>query len=243
MTRRSTKLDDGVIPGAVPNGADPTGLQQHPVPARTEVLAVPRPEPHHEAMRTIGPARRFAILVGGIGVAAALAVGPVFGVDPVPGPDSTDTGRHGPPIVPPGQARQKAPSTPITVRGTVGTTTDEEGRTTYTLDVDGTTYELSAGPAWFWDQAHPLAGHVGDQVEVVGAVPEGSNEVDVETVDGVALREPGKPPWAGGPKRVGERHPGWKAWIEAHPDGNPGNGHGRDGAPGQSKKSDEAPAP
>jgi hypothetical protein len=25
----------------------------------------------------------------------------------------------------------------------------------------------------------------------------------------VALREPGKPPWAGGWKVVGEKHPGW----------------------------------
>jgi hypothetical protein len=243
MTGRSTALDDGVIPGPLPNRTDRPGLQQLPVPARTEVLALPSPEPHHEAVRTIGPARRLAILVGGIGVAAALAVGPVLGVDPVPGPDSTETGRQGPAIVPPGQARQKAPSTPISLRGTVRTSTDEEGRTSYTLDVDGTTYELSAGPAWFWGQAHPLAGHVGDQVEVVGQVRDGSNEIDVESVDGVALREPGKPPWAGGPKRVGERHPGWKAWSEAHPDGKPGNGHGRDGAPGRSKKVEEAPAP
>jgi hypothetical protein len=28
-------------------------------------------------------------------------------------------------------------------------------------------------------------------------------------VDGTRLREPGKPPWAGGWKVVGERHPGW----------------------------------
>jgi hypothetical protein len=28
-------------------------------------------------------------------------------------------------------------------------------------------------------------------------------------VDGKALREPGKPPWAGGWKVVGKDHPGW----------------------------------
>ena len=35
------------------------------------------------------------------------------------------------------------------------------------------------------------------------------DEVEVETVDGVALREPGRPPWAGGWKAVGSAHPGW----------------------------------
>ena len=29
------------------------------------------------------------------------------------------------------------------------------------------------------------------------------------TVDGKRIRAEGKPPWAGGWKRVGERHPGW----------------------------------
>lgn len=196
------------------------------------------------AMRTPRPARRLVLLVAGLGVAAALAAGPVFGVDPVPGPDSTDTGRQGPPITPPGQAKQKdkqkVPSTPITVSGTVATTTDADGRTTYTLDADGTTYELGAGPAWFWGSDHPLAAYVGKQVDIAGEIREGSSEIDVETVDGVALRAPGKPPWAGGPKAVGERHPGWKAWKAAHPDGKPGNGHGRDGAPGQLKKAEDA---
>ena len=28
----------------------------------------------------------------------------------------------------------------------------------------------------------------------------------------IAHNPTGKPPWAGGPKVQGERHPGWKAW-------------------------------
>ena len=66
--------------------------------------------------------------------------------------------------------------------------------------------------------------------------------LDVETVDGTAIRAPGKPPWAGGPWAVGSTHPGWKPWMA---DGKPGNGNGRAGAPGQSKDkaSDDEPEP
>ena len=174
-------------------------------------------------------------------LAAALAAGPVLGVDPsVPaGERSSLEERHGPPGTPPGQAKDKAARLPITVTGTVEAATDADGRAVYRLSAGGTTYELGAGPDWWWGSDHPLAAHVGEQVEVVGEIAEGSSEIDVESVDGVALRAPGKPPWAGGPKAVGERHPGWKAWSEAHPDGKPGNGLGRDGAPGQQKKIDD----
>jgi hypothetical protein len=187
-------------------------------------------------------ARRPAVLIGGLVLVGALAAGPVFGVDPaidpVPGPDSHPE-RQGPPHTPPGQAKEKTPATPITVAGTVTSTTDAEGHTIYALEADGTTYELGAGPHWFWGSDHPLAAHVGKRVEIAGETREGTTEIDVESVDGVALREPGKPPWAGGPAVVGERHPGWKAWSAAHPDGKPGNGHGREGAPGQSRTSED----
>ena len=54
---------------------------------------------------------------------------------------------------------------------------------------------------------------------VTGEAAEGSTEVDVLTVNGTVIREPGKPPWAGGWKQVGENHPGWSAekaarWAE-----------------------------
>ena len=38
---------------------------------------------------------------------------------------------------------------------------------------------------------------------------QGGTSVDVQSVDGKQIREPGKPPWAGGPMVVGKDHPGW----------------------------------
>ena len=113
--------------------------------------------------------------------------------------------------VPPGQANkpEKVAKTPITVSGTVEEATDADGRPSFTLRSGGTTYTLDGGPAWFYGNDHPMKGYVGQSVTIVGEVAEGSTEIDVETVNGNALREPGKPPWAGGWKLVGERHPGW----------------------------------
>ena len=133
-----------------------------------------------------------------VALLAALAL-PVMAADPSP------------PANPPGQANKpsKEPKTPITLRGTVAASTDAEGNRTFTLAAGGTTYTLDAGPSWFHGNDHPLAAHVGNSVTIVGERAEGSNEVDVDTVNGQALRAPGKPPWAGGWKVVGERHPGW----------------------------------
>lgn len=101
--------------------------------------------------------------------------------------------------------------------------------------VDGVTWELSAGPKWFWGVNNPLAAYVGKSVEVTGTYHTGEHDLGVATVDGKALRAAGKPPWAGGPKVVGSSHPGWK-------DGHPGNGHGRENAPGQLKDKSKATA-
>ena len=105
----------------------------------------------------------------------------------------------------------KTKGEPVTLSGTVGTRTDGDGHTEYTLDTGTAVLVLDAGPSWFFGDDHPLKGHVGKRVTIVGERRAGDDEVDVETVDGVRLREPGKPPWAGGPKVVGERHPGWSA--------------------------------
>jgi hypothetical protein len=59
---------------------------------------------------------------------------------------------------------------------------------------------------------------------------QGGTEIDAESVNGKLLREPGKPPWAGGPWVVGQRHPGWKPWMAGGK-----QGHGRENAPGQLK--------
>ena len=106
---------------------------------------------------------------------------------------------------------EKAHEPEVTVRlsGTVGTSTDAKGRATYTLRSGSTTYTLEAGPAWFYGDKHPLKAFVGKSVTIVGEQETGTAEVDVLSVNGTAIREPGRPPWAGGWKRVGEKHPGW----------------------------------
>ena len=109
----------------------------------------------------------------------------------------------------PGQAKEKVEKVPITISGTVDVATDENGKDAYTLRDGGTTYTLEAGPSWFFGNDHPLKAYVGESVTVEGEVAEGSTEVDVISINGTALREAGKPAWAGGWKVVGEAHPGW----------------------------------
>ena len=132
------------------------------------------------------------------------------------------------------------PETDVTVTGTVQSTVDGDGRTAYTLSAAGKTWTLSAGPRWFWGNKNPLAAFVGKSVTIAGTTHDGDADLDVSTVDGTAIRERGKPPWAGGPWVVGKNHPGWKAWMAG---GKPGNGHGRDQAPGQLKQASPAPTP
>ena len=103
----------------------------------------------------------------------------------------------------------KTPEVPITLRGTVATATDAKGRPTFSMVSGGTTYELGAGPPWFWGANNPLAKFAGKTVTITGETHVGATDVDVLTVDGTAIRAAGKPPWAGGWKVVGEKHPGW----------------------------------
>jgi hypothetical protein len=113
--------------------------------------------------------------------------------------------------------KSHGPETPVTLSGTIATGTDADGNPTFTLQAAGKTYDLSAGPPWFWGDKNPLNAYVGKSVTVAGNSEGGGTEVDVETVDGKAIRDPGKPPWAGGPKAVGPAHPGYKAWKDAKP--------------------------
>ena len=180
--------------------------------------------------------RRRSLLVG-VALVGTLAIAiPVMGADPSPS------------AVPPGQAKpdkspnpnkpdkaakaDKAPEVAVTVQGTVTKGTDDKGRPTYSVTAGGKTWELSAGPSWYWGDKNPLNAYVGKSVSIAGSTHEGEAELDVETVDGTALRASGKPPWAGGPWVVGETHPGWKPWMA---DGKPGKGLGRENAPGQLK--------
>jgi hypothetical protein len=166
---------------------------------------------------------RLIALAAGLVAVAAIAV-PVLGgaVAPAPATDriaaaESEKPGNGPPAEKPGKGPKvekgpKVASTPVTLTGRVGTRTDADGDTVYTLTVGSTVYDLHAGPPWWWGDAHPLKDLVGDTVTITGEKPENANEVDVLAVDGKTIREPGKPPWAGGWKTVGEKHPGWSQW-------------------------------
>ena len=91
--------------------------------------------------------------------------------------------------------------TDVTLTGTVGTETTARGATAYTLDTGAAVLRLDAGPAWFYPNAYPLAPYVGKQVTVVGKQRQGSRQVDVLSIDGNVIREPGRPPWAGGKQK------------------------------------------
>lgn len=120
-----------------------------------------------------------------------------------------------------GPKGDKAPEVAVTVTGVVKQAADGQGRPSFTLTAGTTTWELSDGPPWYWGDKNPLAAYVGKSVTVAGEAEQGSTELDVESVDGKAIRAPGKPPWAGGPWAVGPTHPGWKSWMA---NGKPGKG-------------------
>jgi hypothetical protein len=113
---------------------------------------------------------------------------------------------------------EKGPETEVTVTGTVGTRADADGETEYTLTAGTTVLVLDGGPPWFYGDDHPLKPYVGKHVTITGSQRAGDTELDVATVDGKPIRAKGRPLWAGGWKRVGERHPGWsqEKWDRWH---------------------------
>jgi len=133
--------------------------------------------------------RAIATAVGVVVVLSAIAILPVLAAKP-------DKAAH-------------AEKTPIKLTGTIQLATDADGHETYSLQSGGKTYTLEAGPAWFFGDKYPLKKFVGQSVTIDGEVAAGSTEVEVDSVNGTALRAPGKPPWAGGWKVVGAAHPGW----------------------------------
>jgi hypothetical protein len=160
--------------------------------------------------------RRFRLaFVAGLVLVLAVVVLPVLAATPGTGPtgDNAEAGTLNAEQSPGPKSEKakkpKVPKEPITLSGTVTAATDADGNPEYRLTSGGTTYTLEAGPAWFHGDNHPLKASVGKRVTIEGEVAEGSTQVDVATVDGTAIRAAGKPPWAGGWKRVGERHPGW----------------------------------
>jgi hypothetical protein len=162
--------------------------------------------------------RKLAVLAAGSALALVVVAVPVLGqggpgrsaAAPAPAASEKPKPSKGP-------KAEKVPETPVTLTGTVGTRTDDEGDTVYTLTVGTTVHDLEAGPSWFWGDANPLKPYVGKTVKVEGEQATGSTEIDVKTVDGTAIRGEGKPPWAGGWKVVGEKHPGWAQWkVDKH---------------------------
>ena len=152
--------------------------------------------------------RRQAILplaIAFIALVGLVAI-PALAADPSPSPAPAASEKPG---KGPKQAKDATPKAAVTLSGTVRTRTGSDGEIEYTLTSGSTTYTLDAGPAWFWKDKHPLRASVGKQVRITGEQAQGSTEVDVQAVDGTAVREPGKPAWAGGWKVVGKDHPGW----------------------------------
>jgi hypothetical protein len=188
-------------------------------------------------------ASRRQLGLAAVAVVATLAIAiPVLGADTTPSssPGQTKPENSAKPAqaTNPGQAHKTekaakpatSPEIAVTVFGTVQRGTDGQGRPTFTVTAAGKTWELSAGPPWYWGDKNPLMAFVGKSVTIAGSTENGSTELDVETVNDTAIRAPGKPPWAGGPWVVGPTHPGWKPWMA---DGKPG--HGTDTAPNKDK--------
>jgi hypothetical protein len=169
--------------------------------------------------RSTGPARGFAGLTV-LAILIAVIALPALAADPSASPSASSspaataapaaTAKPSKAPKPDKAAKpEKGPETDVTLTGTVGTRTDADGRTEYTLTTTTKTVVLEAGPPWFFGDNHPLKAYVGKKVTITGTQRAGADEVEVTAVDGKAIRAAGKPPWAGGWKRVGAKHPGW----------------------------------
>jgi hypothetical protein len=190
-------------------------------------------------------ARWLFAVVGALLIVGAVAL-PALAEDPgtEPGPAATGKPDHagrpawagrfdragGPPWAD-SNLERGTPRNAVTLTGVVGSRTDDTGRTVYTLTVGSVVYDLKLGPPWWWGDTHPLQVHMGKSTEIVGMQPEGRDVIHVRSVAGEQLRGAGRPPWAGGWKLAGERHPGWtreKAdrWAAKFGDGRPGWGPG-----------------
>ena len=193
--------------------------------------------------------RTRSLALGGAAVVIlGIAAVPVLGQAPSPTPAAAASAS---PFVPPGHSSdkpgngpktdkgekaEKAEEVAVSLTGVVGAKTDGEGRASYTLTVGSKVYSLEVGPPWFWGANNPLAPFVGKSTTITGEQATGSDEVEVFTAGGTTIREPGKPPWAGGWKVVGERHPGWAQWKVDKMKAKFGDGKpGRATAPGQQK--------
>jgi hypothetical protein len=157
---------------------------------------------------------RGPLAIASLLVLAVVVAIPVLAASPSPAPSghaAASAGASGEPDhggpKDKGPRASHAPEVQVTLRGTVTATTNADGSVDYTLVAGGRSLRLEVGPKWYWGHRNPLKASVGKTVTVVGE--QSADEVDVQSVDGVAIRQPGKPPWAGGWKVQGSIHPGW----------------------------------
>jgi hypothetical protein len=157
-------------------------------------------------VRRLPASLRGPLALGAVAILAVVVAIPALAASPSPnaaggngGDDGNGNGK--------GSKGSHEPEVTVTLKGTIVAATGAGGGVSYTLSVDGKTLRLSDGPPWFWGDKDPLEAYVGKTVTIVGE--QQADEVDVQSVDGTAIREPGKPPWAGGPNVVGKVHPGW----------------------------------
>jgi hypothetical protein len=214
-----------------------------------------RPDLSTRMAAMTGRRRTASLLVGAI-VVVALAL-PAFAADPSasssaappkaaasepPEPDESPGDEGSRPNkdnkVDKGNKGAETPEVAITLHGTIAMTKDSDGFPSFTIGSGSKTYGLEAGPPWFWGANNPLAKFAGKSVTITGETSAGSTDVDVLTVDGTSIRAPGKPPWAGGWKAVGSKHPGWSQDKADRFKAKFGDCF----PPGQCRKADTAPA-
>jgi hypothetical protein len=177
------------------------------VPARTANVAptigsqgpTQTPQIYTRDMRRL-PALRGPLALAALVVLAVVVAIPVLAASPSPSSGPGPGNGKGP-------KASHEPEVSVTLKGTVAATTAGDGSVEYTFTSGGRTLRLEAGPKWFWGDKNPLKPFVGKSVTIVGE--QSGDELEAQTVDGTALRAPGKPPWAGGWQAVGKSHPGW----------------------------------
>lgn len=168
-------------------------LGRRPARAYTRLVNPPRVRlPRHIAA---------VLAVAILAIAVAL---PVLAASPKPSGAPAASARGTEPKEP---KKSEAPEVQVTIRGLVKSTPDDKGRPDFTLDANGKTLKLQTRPKWFKGTSDSLLPFVDKTVTIVGE--QEGDEIDVISVDGTAIRAPGKPPWAGGWKVVGKDHPGW----------------------------------
>ena len=91
--------------------------------------------------------------------------------------------------------------------GTIATQPATDGTTAYVLQTATGTVVLDVGPPRYWGENHPLAPLVGQTVTVTGVQKAGADRFAVFTVNDQVIRDPGRPPWAGGWKADGQKAP------------------------------------